>query len=173
MFEVIFACIISWYAIGFLSVFAIIAQLHKEESGWVFIWVASIIVIMTQLNVTVTPTHLMYGLPAYALLGILWSFWRYKRYVAEQIAQTHEVFKDFQEEDSEKYSRYMKSTITRVAPGNKITMIVHHIIFWPVSAFCNIFADIFDLVSKFVKHYMIGIYSRILNNEITKYKIEP
>jgi hypothetical protein len=101
----------------------------------------------------------------YLCYGIIWSIWRYKQYIAEQIQITNGY--------NLKATGYgVDMNIMRLkeenTPKEQVSRIVSWILTWPVSAVVHISRDMVALCKNFVLTAMITVYENIYKNEMNK-----
>ena len=98
---------------------------------------------------------LMYA-GGYLVVGLLWSFWRYKRHVDISI----EKFNDSKESSGER--RYTRDhLIEKLKPSNMWPTIIAWVFIWPFSMIENVLGDVFRVVEMLVKKFFRGVYNRI------------
>ena len=130
-----------------------------DWEGTKFIWsVILVAYVSTYFNVSLY-NGLVFGLPIYLAAGIIWSFYRYRRYVQDEIRKF---------DSSEKYMSFgdahANRTVTlleKLHPSRNITKIVDWIIFWPLSFTNNFIGDLIDSVRYLVKNTFKSIYMKI------------
>lgn len=116
----------------------------------------------------VTMLQLAVGLPVYILLGVLWSFWRYKNWCAYEIKHHHRPHQydssttNHQELNEERVRQDLELLKSRLAP--KVSMIGHWILCWPLSMVLNLVDDMLHALVERIKH----IYKSILESVLAK-----
>lgn len=139
--------IVSLPAIAVLSVFGIIAASNDSE-GWAIFW-GILIGIVAYFRFDLAFSDILFGAIAYLILGLVWSFWRYKRHVDKYIEVAKERGYD------------MSKTIHEVAPANNIALVVSWIIIWPLSMVENLIGDILRLIRMLVTNAFKFVYEYI------------
>jgi hypothetical protein len=89
----------------------------------------------------------------YLVIGLLWSFWRYKRYVDKKIKDWREVRKGA--------GGGKDYIIEKLKPSNMWPTITAWVFVWPFSAVENLVGDIIDIGVRVVKQVFRGVYNRI------------
>ncbi|WP_157266516.1 hypothetical protein [Azohydromonas aeria] len=92
----------------------------------------------------------LYGALAYAAVGVLWSIWRYRRYVHERVALIPDA-KDH----------------SYLAPKNQTRRIVHWMVVWPVSMASSVVGDVLVLAKTVVTKWLRGIYEAIYQGAVS------
>lgn len=90
----------------------------------------------------------------YLVIGLLWSFWRYKRYLSKKmsvIKNSAALFSDVEK----------KSMIEKLAPNKNIDRICTWIMVWPFSLIDNAFGDLINSIEYLVKTVFKRVYYRL------------
>jgi hypothetical protein len=147
--------LLSWPALGFLIAWAIYAE-HSDSSGWALF--ASIIAGAIAFFMFDVPVKtLAYSALAYAVIGIGWSFWRYKRYVEVRV---EEIKRNGYVNDPHSKKRELE----RLSPKEMTSSIVSWIIIWPVSLVENLVSDIITGLEKLVRGWLNKVYTSIYSS---------
>lgn len=88
-------------------------------------------------------TYVLYGLVGYAVIGVAWSLWRYRRYVRAFVA------------------KYPNGDFSKLAPAREAGRIVQWMLAWPVSMVSSITGDIIVVAKSLVTGWLRGIYEGI------------
>lgn len=105
---------------------------------------------------------LMYA-GGYLAFGLVWSFWRYKRYVDKHI----EAYK----KDNTSQRGGMDYLIEKLKPSNMWSTIVAWVFVWPFSMIENLLGDVFRIVETLVKKVFRGVYNRIYQSAISALRV--
>lgn len=90
---------------------------------------------------------------AYLVVGVVWSFWRYKLYVGLMVASlAGRTWKNQADKDRD---------INRLAPSNNLERITSWIIVWPFSVIESVLGDIITMIQGLVTKVFKGVYYRI------------
>lgn len=93
---------------------------------------------------------LIIGLIAYIIIGVVWSFWRYKRHVDEIV---------------EKYKNEPEMNkiwaIKDAAPSKMTSTLVSWLMIWPVSMIALSLSDIINLGYRLVTKVFKSVYAKI------------
>jgi hypothetical protein len=95
------------------------------------------------------PRHILYGSAAYVLIGVVWSIWRYRRFVQDNVPKA-----------------FTDSELRALAPKKQAGLIVHWMIVWPVSMASNVIGDVIVLAKSIVTTWLRGIYESIYQGEV-------
>ena len=96
---------------------------------------------------------------AYLVVGVLWSFYRYKRFIVAKI----ELLTDIN------YTPW--NNINDYHPSRMLDTITAWIIIWPFSLTENLCGDIINGIETLVKKVFKGVYNRIYENAIKQINI--
>lgn len=96
---------------------------------------------------------LFYGAGAYTLIGVVWSIWRYRRYVQEKVPEA-----------------ICDADIRALAPGRNAGRIVHWMVVWPVSMASNVIGDVLVLAKTIVTKWLRSIYEGIYQSAVSSAK---
>lgn len=144
--------LLTWPALGFLIAWAIYAE-HSDSTGWaVFASVVAGAIAFFMFDIPLQT--LLYSALVYAVVGIVWSFWRYKRYVEVRVDEIKK--KDYA---SDSFSK--KSALESLSPKEMSTTIVSWIVIWPISLVENLVSDIITGLEKLVRTWLNQIYTGI------------
>jgi hypothetical protein len=89
----------------------------------------------------------------YLVVGIVWSFYRYKRFIVSKIADMQEL-------------NYRIESVSSYHPSKMLDTITAWIIIWPFSLIENICGDIINGIETLVKSVFKGVYNRIYDNAL-------
>ena len=145
------AWFVSWPALVLFFIFGITAE-HNESRGvaifWALVAAASAILYF---NVSIFDVGI-YAV-AYLVTGLVWSFYRYKRFIVAKIAELTEF--------NSKMER-----VNNYHPSKMLDTITAWIIIWPFSLLENLCGDIINGIETLVKKVFKGVYNRIFENAI-------
>lgn len=143
--------ILTWPTLALLFIIGVCCE-HNDRSGWaVFFGIVAAVVGYFYFGLALT-TVLWYAL-AYFGVGIVWSFWRYGRYVRSEVARikadTH-----IKQTDYETYAKNLR-------PAKHAGRITSWVIVWPISFVNLIVGDLIDTVQFVVTNFFKKIYNKI------------
>jgi hypothetical protein len=141
---------LTWPALVALCVFGIWAE-HVEARGFAVFW-ALVAGVTAFFYFNVPLTSVLISSIGYVCFGLVWSFYRYKRFI---IAKVEEVRAGG--------SAYSDSYIDRYHPSKMLDTITAWIIIWPFSLIENLCGDIINGIETLVKSVFKGVYNRIYN----------
>lgn len=145
------AWFVSWPALVLFFIFGVTAE-HNESRGVAIFW-ALVAAVSSVLYFNVSIFDVGLYAVAYLVAGIVWSFYRYKRFIVAKIAQLSEI----------------NSNMNRVGdyhPSKMLDTITAWIIIWPFSLLENLCGDIINGIESLVKGVFKGVYNRIYENAI-------
>ena len=99
----------------------------------------------------------LYGTLGYAVAGLVWSFYRYKRFVSKKVDESRNMT------DSQK--QYL---IKEIHPTAMLPTITAWIIIWPFSIIDNLLGDLISAVEALVKTVFRGVYNRIYASAVSQ-----
>lgn len=131
-----------------LLFFGILSE-HNDSSGWsiFFMLIAGAVAFM---SFTVSWIMLAVYAVGYIVIGLVWSFWRYKRH-ADKIVQK------FKNADP----REKQMALSRLHPKEMIGTITAWILVWPFSFVQNMLKDLIAAIQMMVTKFFRGIYHKI------------
>ena len=148
---------ITWPALIALLVLGILFE-HNDAHGWA-VFTALITAVVLYFFFSVPLLTLAIGAVVYVAAGLLWSFWRYKRHVADAI----EEYKDARPDQKARVLEYL-------SPKAMLSTITSWIIVWPFSMIDNLVFDIIDGIQTLVKKVFHGVYNRIYESAVAQLK---
>lgn len=154
MFEIIslfFATyFLTWPALVVLCVLGIWAE-HAEARGFAVFW-ALVAGVTAFFYFNVPLTSVLICSIGYVCFGVVWSFYRYKRFI---VAKAEEI--------RAAGSSYSDGYIGRYHPNKMLDTITAWIIIWPFSLIENLCSDIINGIENLVKNVFKGVYNKIYN----------
>lgn len=147
----------AFFILGALFLFGIFAE-HTESSGWAifFMILAAAVAFFTFSFSWLT---LALGVVGYIVVGLLWSFWRYKRH-AQKVVEANK-----NSNASEK-----ESALRRLHPKAMLGTITAWIVIWPFSMVENVVGDIINFIQELVTKFFRGVYHRIYDSAVSALK---
>lgn len=151
---------VAGWGIFILSAFVIFGILseHNKSSGWAVFWLILALPV-AWLTFSVSWITLAVGAAAYIAIGLVWSWWRYKR----QITETIEKYKS-----SDSYAR--EAALRSVHPKQMLGTITAWVVVWPFSMVENVVGDVINFVQTLITKFFRGIYYSIYNSAVEKLK---
>ena len=108
---------------------------------------------------------LLYGL-LYVGVGIIYSVWRYRRYVEYEVSEATK--RKFQSWDSYSQSKLL----TNLKPAENVGRISGWAVCWPFGLVVNATSDILEMVETFIKYVFNSVYEYLYNKAIGKLPIK-
>ncbi len=141
---------LSWPALGLMLLLGIIFEANEAHSWSMFTGIVTAIVAYFFFSIPFV-SLLIYSV-GYFVVGFIWSFWRYKRFVDLEVNTV-----------TKGNRQYM---IEKIKPSNMLSTITTWVIVWPFSMIENIVGDLINLVQTAITKFFRGVYNRIYENAI-------
>lgn len=151
------AYLLTWPAFVILCIFGILFE-HNGRRGWA-VFTGLVTLAVSYFFFAVPLATLAYYVGGYAAIGLVWSFWRYGRFVKSEAAR---VKADPYIKDTE-YATYA----ARLAPSKNIDTITAWIIIWPFSVVENLTGDIINILEYAVTNAFKSVYNSIYNRMVS------
>lgn len=146
---------LNWYGFGILCVLGILAE-HNDGRGFA-VFLALITGAVSFFFFNLTMNDLLVYAVAYLLIGFVWSFWRYRRFV---IAGVELVKERHNNEDSR------KTAVACLHPRHHVDTIVAWVIVWPFSAIENLTSDLINGIQTLVTKTFKAVYDGIWKSAV-------
>jgi len=151
------AWLLTWPVIIALVILGIVFE-HNGARGWaVFTALISMLVAYFFFNVSLAAIAV--GSVAYIVVGLIWSFWRYKRHAEKVVEQNRE---------SNIY--YKERALAALHPKAMLGTITAWILIWPFSMVENIVGDIITTIQLLVTKFFRGVYHKVYDSAVTALK---
>jgi len=148
----------TWEAVLVLVLFGVWCE-HGSSRGWAIFWGLGATV-AAYFAFQIPLLYIAYGMVAYVLAGVLWSFYRYKRYVADKVA------------GAGKLDEYAKNALIRdMHPQAMLGTITAWIIIWPFSLIDNFIGDIITGIETLVRTVFRSVYHRIYDSAVAQLNV--
>lgn len=149
--------LLTWTGLIALLVVGIVFEHRGDRACAVFTGLVTMVV--SYLFFDIPLETIMYASIGYLLIGVVWSFWRYRVLVDYVVAQIKALPKNANEHIRERM-------IERLAPTENLDKITAWIIIWPFSAIENILGDVIKMVQVLVTDVFKGVYHKIYKSRI-------
>lgn len=140
--------VVTWYGLIILLLIGIFLEHAGSRKLAVMTGIGAMVVSYCYFDVDVKDMLVAVGV--YLVIGVLWSFIRYRAYVKESV--------DYIKSLPEKYRR---DRVSSLAPSNNLDQISGWIIIWPFSFVEHILSDIISAIKAIVTKVFKGVYHRI------------
>ncbi len=147
--------LLTWPALIGFVVLGILFE-HNGARGW-SVFTALVLAALAYFFFAVPLSMIGIGAIVYLVVGLLWSFWRYKRHVDITIE------KNMKSSDREK-----EQVLYLLHPRQMAGTITAWILIWPFSLVENLVGDIINAVQAFAQKFFRGVYHRFYNNAVSK-----
>ncbi len=145
--------LLSWPALIGLAFIGILFE-HNGARGW-SVFTALVVAATSYFFFSVPLTTICIGSAIYIAVGLIWSFWRYKRHADKVV-----------EANRDAAPRQKDRAIAELHPKAMLGTITAWIIIWPFSMVENIIGDLISAIQLLVQKIFRGIYHRIYESAI-------
>jgi hypothetical protein len=142
--------LLSWPALGVLFVLGVLLEYASWRGTAVFVGIVA--AVSAYFFFQISLQTLAIAAAIYFVVGVLWSFWRYRVYVREAVATAT--------------TKMEKERLYRYEPGNNLGKITAWIIVWPFSMVENVIQDVIRFAEMLVKEVFHKVYERIFQSAI-------
>jgi hypothetical protein len=145
--------LLTWPALIAFVLLGILFE-HNGARGWA---VASALAVMAVSYFFFSIPLMTLGLGAlgYIVLGLIWSFYRYKRHALKVV-----------EDNKNKSDREKQVALTKLHPSNMWDSIMAWVLIWPFSLIENFVGDIINAIQMLVQKVFRGVYHRIYDSAV-------
>lgn len=126
---------------------------HNGNDGWSLL--ITLVVAALAWNMFTIPLNIMFIVAvAYFPVGVLWSFWRWKRHCTRVVA------------DAKKNPGQKAAALKKLDLSEQIFRIVSWILNWPASLLASLLGDIIDVFEVLVRKVFHNVYVKISRSAI-------
>ena len=143
--------LVSWPALVAFCLFGIWCE-HGESRGFAVFW-ALVAAVTAFFYFNVPLVDIAIYSAAYLVIGVVWSFYRYKRFIVSMVEHLREM-------------NYKLESISQYHPTKMLDTITAWIIIWPFSLLENLCGDIINGIETLVKKVFKGVYNRIYEKAV-------
>jgi hypothetical protein len=136
-----------------LALFGIIAE-HNDSRGWAIFWMI-LAAAVAYFAFSISLTSLIIGAVAYIVIGLFWSFWRYKRHATK-------VVEKFKTATAIEKERALKA----LHPKEMLSTITAWIMIWPFSMIENMIGDLITGIQMLVTKFFRGVYHKVYDSAV-------
>lgn len=154
-----FSGILSWYLLIGLCVFGVISEYNERRTLGVIFAVATAFSAISFFNISFRDA-IMISI-GYFVIGVLWSFWRYRVFLVSRFENINKSYSDNSEQ--------MRQTkMGELAPKYMVGTLVAWIVAWPFSFIGNIISDFVSVViiKTYMKVYSSSVKKICVKNDI-------
>lgn len=150
-FVFITAYVLTWQAL----VVAIVLGVALEHGGYrkSAVFAGLVAMAISYFYYSVSLKTIWFYLVGYVAIGLGWSFWRYRLYLAKMVEN---LSKRVWESQKDK-----EFAVKKLLPSNNLERITSWIIVWPFSVIEHTLGDIITMVQTLVTKFFKGVYHRI------------
>ena len=151
---------IAGWGITILVILAVLGILfeHNGARGW-SVFTALVVAAVAYISFNVSLVMIGIGAVAWLAIGLVWSFWRYKRHAAKVV-----------EENRDAPAGVKERVLRDLHPRAMLPTITAWIMIWPFSMVENIVGDLINLVQTLVTKFFRGIYHSIYDAAVAALK---
>jgi hypothetical protein len=149
--------ILTWPALIVLLFLGILFE-HNGARGWA-VFTALAAAAVSYFFFAVPLATIAIGTLGYVVLGVIYSFFRYKRHASKIVEQ-------FKNESAERKERALYD----LHPKQMLSTITAWIIIWPFSFVENFVGDIINAIQALVTKFFRGVYHRIYDSAVSALK---
>lgn len=148
---------LTWPALIALLFFGILFE-HNGARGWA-VFTALVGAAVAYFFFSVSLVTLAISAVGYIAIGLVWSFWRYKR-EADMVVQANK----------NEAQSVRERALARLHPRTMLPTITAWIMIWPFSFIENFVGDIINAIQALVQKVFRGIYHRIYDAAVASLK---
>lgn len=149
--------VLTWPALLGIVVLALLCE-HGEANGWaVFFGLVAMVVAYFTVNVPLTTLLMIAG--GYSAIGLVFSFWRYKRFVS---AEAKDYIAYYKNSDS------LEAALDKLKASKNLGKITSWFVIWPISLIENITGDIINAIQTLITDTFHKIYENIWNSSTSE-----
>lgn len=152
--------ILTWPALIALFIIGLLFE-HNGNTGWA-ITLGIITAFVAYLFFKLSFAAIMLYSLAYFGIGIVWSFWRYGRFVRAKVAE-------IKANSSIKKENY-ETEAAKLRPANHLGRITSWVIVWPISVADMAVGDIISIVEYGIKNVFKKVYNKIHSSLVADLK---
>lgn len=146
--------LMTWPALVAVVICGILAESASNTKTAVAFGILTAIIACVMFSV---PAKLIgIGAGAYLLVGLIWSFWRYKRFVAAEVEKLRRRF-----DKSELTPDRKAAALTDLMPSKNTKLIVQWVVLWPFSFISNVAGDLINVIRSLVTTTFKKVYESI------------
>lgn len=146
--------LLTWPALIGLAFLGVLFE--NNGSRWWAVTTAIVLSVVAYFFFAVPLTTIFIGSVGYIFIGLVWSFYRYKRHTISVVAK----FK------SAKDAYVRQLAIQELQPSNMIPTITAWILIWPFSLIENLVGDVINSVQLLVTKFFRSVYYRIYESAV-------
>jgi len=143
----------TWPALIGLALLGILFE-HNGARGWAVTMMLGLAA-TSYFFFAVPLMTILVGASIYVAVGLVWSWWRYKRHVDKTVVENREA-------DEMQRRRVIRD----LHPKAMLSIITAWILIWPFSMIENIAGDLINMIQSLVTKVFRGIYHKIYSSAV-------
>ena len=140
-----------------LALLGIFAE-HGNSRGWSIFWLL-LAAGVAWITFNISLTMLAIGAVGYVVIGLFWSFWRYKRHATKVV-----------EKNQGATSQEKERALRDLHPKQMLGTITAWILIWPFSMIENVVGDLLTAIQMLVTKFFRGVYHRVYDSAVAALK---
>jgi hypothetical protein len=157
--------ILSWPFLVVLFILGVVFEHTESHKGAVLTGVAAALVSYYYFDVELV--KILEWAVAYVLIGVVWSFWRYRSFVVRESEKIRKNRSELFGRGIDKYYTYdAERDVARLSPGENLGLITTWILIWPFSMAEHFLSDILSMINSLVTKVFRGIYAKIYTSYV-------
>jgi hypothetical protein len=149
--------LVSWPALIVLVVLGILFE-HNGARGWA-VFTALALAAVSYFFFNVSLVMIGIGAVAYIVIGLVWSFYRYKRHADTVVKENRDATPSQKER-----------ALAQLHPKAMLSTITAWIVVWPFSMVENIVGDLINTIQLLVTKFFRGVYHRVYDAAVSALK---
>jgi len=141
--------VVTWYGLVLLLLIGIFFEHAGSRKLAVLTGIGAMVVAYFYFDVDLK--DVLVAAAVYFVIGVLWSFIRYRAFVRERVEHIKSAVPE----------KYKRDRALALAPSNNLDRITGWIIIWPFSFVEHILGDIITAIKALVTRVFKGVYHRI------------
>ena len=149
--------LLTWPALIVLVILGILFE-HNGARGWA-VFTALAVAAISYFFFNISLTTILIGAVAYIAIGLVWSFWRYKRH-ADMVVETYR--------NSDPSVKQL--ALSQLHPKVMLGTITAWIMIWPFSMVENLIGDFINGIQLLVTKFFRAVYHRVYDSAVSALK---
>jgi hypothetical protein len=142
--------LLSWPALIIMLVLGVLFEYNESRGFAVFTGLAAMVT--SYFFFAIPASTIAYYAVGYVVVGVVWSFWRYRRFVQAKVTEIKES--SYKSADSKRYAEDLH-------PSKHLDTITAWILIWPFSAIESVAGDVINFIQTLVQKVFKGVYYKI------------
>lgn len=149
--------LLTWPALIVLLFVGILFE-HNGARGWA-VFTALAVAAVSYFFFSVSLLSIAIGAVGYIVIGLIWSFWRYKRHAQKVV-----------EANKSSTAQEKEYALRALHPKAMLATITAWIVIWPFSMVENVVGDVINFIQELVTKFFRGVYHKIYDSAVAALK---